>query len=227
MNRDLIIFGVGKIAEVAYYYAKEECGFNVCAFCVDKEYISDSSFHNLPVIPFEEIERRMPPDRYKMFVAVGYHDLNKLRERKCKEAQNKSYELVSLVSPASAIPKNVTYGWNCFIMPPSIIHPFVKLGNNVFVWSGAIVGHHSFIQDHCWLTSGCNIAGNVMMGTNTFVAINATVSHSVKIGVNCFLGANTLLTKDLADNLVVIAESSKPLRVNSSQFLKISNFSTI
>ena len=72
MNRDLIIFGVGKIAEVAYYYAKEECGFNVCAFSVDREYIIDSSFHGLPVIPFEEIEKRMPQTFYIYLVAFSF-----------------------------------------------------------------------------------------------------------------------------------------------------------
>ena len=99
--------------------------------------------------------------------------------------------------------------------------------NDVFVFSGAMVGHHSVIEDHCWLTSSCNIAGNVHIGANSFLAINATIGHSVSIGKNCFIGANTLITKDLEEEKVVIAESTKPIRLNSSQFLKMSKFSTL
>lgn len=227
MKKRLLIFGIGKIAEVVHYYASKECGFDVAAFCVNKQYLNTEDFQKLPVVSFETIESTHPPDKYDMFIAVGYHDLNKLREDKCKEAIGKGYQLVSVVSPLTNLPSNVEYGWNCFIMPPAIVHPCVQIKNNVFIWSGAMVGHHSVIEDNCWLTSCCNISGNVQMGANTFVAVNATVGHSAIIGKNCFLGANTLVTKNLEDGKVVIAESQKPLRLTSSQFLKLSNFSNL
>jgi sugar O-acyltransferase (sialic acid O-acetyltransferase NeuD family) len=227
MKKDLVIFGIGKIAEVVYYYAKEECGFNVVAFAVDEQFKNLETFNGLPVISFENVELQYPPAKYDMFVAVGYHDLNRLREIKCKESLGKGYHLVSVISPHANLPGNVVTGWNCFIMPPAIIHPCVQIHNNVFIWSGAMVAHHSVIGDNCWLTSCCNISGNVNMGANTFVAVNATVGHSVVIGKDCFLGANSLVTKNLEDEKVVIAESSKPLRLNSRQFLRMSSFSSL
>jgi UDP-3-O-[3-hydroxymyristoyl] glucosamine N-acyltransferase len=90
-----------------------------------------------------------------------------------------------------------------------------------------MVAHHSIIDDNCWLTSCCNISGNVHIGANTFVAVNATVGHSVIVGKNCFLGANSLLTKNLENDKVIISESSKPIRLTSSQFLRISSFSNL
>ncbi len=227
MKKDLVIFGIGKIAEVVFYYAKEECDFNIAAFCVDGQYKVNERFQGLPVVSFEEVATVYPPDKYDMFVAVGYHDLNKFRAKKCDEAIQKGYKLVSVISPQANVPSNVSTGWNCFIMPPALVHPCVQIKNNVFIFSGAMVAHHSLIEDHCWLTSCCNISGNVHIGANTFVAVNATVGHSVKIGKNCFLGANSLVTKDLEDDKVVIAESTKPIRLNSSQFLKMSNFSSL
>ena len=227
MKKGLIIFGIGKIAEVIFYYAKEECGLDVVAFCVDEGFITVTKFNNLPVVPFSDIVNEYPPEHFNMFIAIGYHDLNRLRETKCKEAIGRGYKLVSIISPKVQIPENVLTGWNCFIMPPALIHPCVNIKNNVFVWSGALIAHHSVIDDNCWLTSCCNISGNVHMGANTFVAVNATVGHSVDIGKNCFLGANSLVTKNLEDEKVVIAESSKPIRLNSTQFLRISSFSNL
>ena len=51
--------------------------------------------------------------------------------------------------------------------------------------------------------------------------------QGTSIGKNCFIGANALVTKNLEDEKVVIVESTKPIRLNSSQFLRISNFSNL
>lgn len=227
MKKKLIVFGIGKIAEVIFYYAKHECGFDVAAFCVDAKYKKEDLFQGLPVVSFDEVAKNYPAESNDMFIGIGYHDLNRIRETKCMEAKEKGYTLASIISPLANIPSNVTVGENCFIMPPAIIHPCVTIKNNVFVWSGTMIGHHSIIDDNCWLTSSCNISGNVHVGANTFLAVNATIGHSVSIGKNCFIGANALVTKNLEEEKVVIAESTKPIRLNSKQFLKMSNFSSL
>jgi sugar O-acyltransferase (sialic acid O-acetyltransferase NeuD family) len=225
--KDLIIFGNGKIADVVYYYAKNECNYNIVSFTVDQEFIDEKVFHGLPVIPFNKIKEHYSPDKFSMFIAIGYQDLNRLRESKYLAAKKLGYEIVSIISPESKLPSTVEYGENCFIMPPSIIHPEVKIGNNTFVWSGAMIGHHSAIGNNCWVTSCANISGVVKTGNNCFFAVNSTVGHGVNIGNECFLGANTLVTKNVADKKVVIDESSKIFRLESDQFLRFSKFSDL
>lgn len=215
------------MAEVISYYAEQECGYEIAAYTCDKEYIKQNSFLEKPLIAFEEIEKNYSPEHCDMFVALGYQDLNKLREKKCNDAIEKGYKLISVISPLANVPKNVKHGYNCFIMTPSVVHPCVNLGNNVFVWAGAMIGHHSQISNNVWLTSSANIGGNVHIGDNCFFAMNTTVSHGISIGSDCFLGANTLVTKNLESDKVVIAESSKPIKLSSEQFLKISGFSSL
>ncbi|HTF05137.1 MAG TPA: NeuD/PglB/VioB family sugar acetyltransferase [Bacteroidia bacterium] len=225
--KELVIFGVGKIADVVYYYAKNECGFTVAAFTADAAFATGNGFDGLPLVPFEELKAKYPPEKYDLFVAVGYHDMNRLRQQKCAEAIAMGYHLVSVVSPHSRVPSNVKVGANCFIMPPAIVHPCVTLGDNTFVWSGALVGHHSEVGANCWITSGSNIGGNVRIGENCFLAMNATIAHSVNTGAACFIGANALVTKHLTDKQVVIAENHKPIKLNSDQFLRLSKFSSL
>lgn len=224
MKKGLIIFGAGQIADVVYYYAKNECGFNVVAFAIDREFKTADFFHGLPVENFDDLETKYPPSEYDLFIALGYQELNKLREKKYNEAIKKGYNPVSVVSPKADLPSNVSYGKNCFIMPPAIIHPCVELGNNVFVWSGAMIGHHSRIGDNCWITSSANISGIVTTGKNCFFAVNATVANNVNIGDNCFLGSGTLVTKDMKDSEVVIEPSTPVFRLNSEQFLRVTRF---
>lgn len=227
MNKKLIIFGTGKIAEVVGYYAMQECDFEVAAFTVDREYMVGSEFCGRPVVPFDELMDHYPPSEYNGFVAVGYHNLNGLRAGMVSRLKEKGYGLVSVIPKTGALPGNVSIGENCFIMPPAIIHPFVSIGNNVFVWSGAMVGHHSLIGDNCWLTSTCNIGGNCRIGKNTFIAMDATIGHSVTIGQDCFIGSGTLTIKNLDDEKVVISEASKPIKVSTKQFLRFANFSDL
>ena len=90
-----------------------------------------------------------------------------------------------------------------------------------------MIGHHSTIGNDCWITSAANVSGNVTMGNNCFMAVNATLAHSITVGSEVFIGANALLTKSVDDGKVVIAESDKPIKLNSQQFLKFSNFSNL
>lgn len=225
--KDLIIFGNGKIADVIYYYAAAECNLNVVAFTVDKDYMGNGIFHGLPVVAFENVSSVYAPETHSMFVAIGYHDMNSLREKKYLEAKKMGYEIISVVSPNAKLPATVKYGENCFIMPPSLIHPEVEIGNNTFIWSGAMIGHHSRIGDNCWLTSCANISGVVKTGNNCFFAVNSTIGHGVTLGSRCFIGANSLITKKLGDNKVVIEEASKEFRLETDQFLRFSKFSDI
>lgn len=225
--KEIIIFGIGKIADVIQYYMREESGMPVKAFTVDRQFMEGNSFQGLPVIPFEEIQEAYPPESYDMFVAVGYQDMNRLRQQKMHDAEEKGYHLTSYVHPNSTIPGDLVHGKNCFIMNNVCIHPRVSIGEGVFVWSGAMIGHHSTVGNYNWFTSSANVGGNVTMGDNCFLAMNATVSHSVKLGNAIFLGANALVTKDLGDDKVVISESHKPIKLNTKQFLRMSGFSNL
>ena len=225
--KKLILFGNGKIADVVFYYFNNDSSYKVATFTCDRKFIASPQFNGLPVIAFEEIEERCPPSEYCMFIATGYQDLNSLRTKKYLAAKEKGYEIISFIHPQADVPKNVSIGENTIIMNNAVVQPSVKIGNNVFVWGGSVIGHHSVVGDNCWLTSSTNISGNVVIGKNCFFGINATLGHSITIGDNCFIGANALQVKNLADDKVVIAESSKVIKLSSKDFLRFSSFSEL
>ncbi len=225
--KPIVLFGTGKIAEVVHHFMVHEAGISVAAFTVDAAYVGDGKKEGRPVVDFNDVEKQFPPDKFDLFVALGYHDMNALRAKKIGEAKAKGFALPSFIHPQSGLPKGTTIGENCFIMRDVHIHPKVTIGNDVFVWSGAIIGHHTVLGDHGWFTSGANIAGACTIADHCFFAINSTVSHGVRIGRRCFIGANALVTKDMADEQVIIAQNDKPIRLNTDQFLRISAFSNI
>lgn len=223
--KPIVLFGVGKIADVVFHLFTQNSDRNVVACTVDRQYASAAKWNGLPVVAFEDLARTYPPETHDLFVALGYQDMNGLREAKCQLSREKGYTLASLIHPDSGLPSDCVYGDNCFVMNQVHVHPRVRFGNNVFVWSGSMVGHHSTIGDNCWLTSSANVSGVVSMGKNCFLAVNATVGHSVEIADHCFIGANALVVKSTKPGEVYVVESTKAFRLNSQQFLRMSNFS--
>lgn len=217
----VIVFGTGQTAEIAYHYLKHDSTYDVVAFTADKEYIKDKTFMKLPLIPFDKISKVYSPTQYKMFVALSYKNLNRLRADKYMQAKKKGYELVSYISSQSGIIGKIKTGDNCFILENQVIQPFSNIGNNVFIWGGVLIGHHSKIGDHTWITSETSIGGNTVIGPYCFIGMNATIGHMKLIGKNCFIGANTLITKDVPDNSVFIEKETKPYFLDSKKFLKI------
>ena len=225
--KPIVIFGVGKIADVIQYFMRKEDNLKVSAFTVHSKYMSESSFNGLPVVAYEEVFEKFPPQEYDMFVAVGYQDMNHLRRHIMDELKSKGYQLISFVHPNSGTPKDLLLGENCFVMNNVNIHPRVKLGKGIFVWSGAMIGHHSDIGDYTWVTSSANIGGNVTIGSNCFLAMNSNISHGLSIGNEVFMGSNVLVTQDLKNAATVIAENHKPIKFTSKQFLKFSKFKSL
>jgi sugar O-acyltransferase (sialic acid O-acetyltransferase NeuD family) len=223
--KPIVIFGAGKIAEVILYYFKHHSERSVVAVTVDDHFVTENSCFGLPLVSFESLEEKYSPDDYEMFVALGYQELNRFRALKCEEAQQKGYSLVSYVDPRVGLPLDCEIGDNCFIMQGALIHPRVKLGNNVFVWGGATVGHHTCVGSNCWLTSGCTVAGSVTVGENCFFAVNSSIAHGVRVGDDCFIGANALVNKCTGNMEVFLHEPTNLYRLNSKQFLRLSNFS--
>lgn len=222
--KKIAIFGAGKIARTIYSFLASDRRYEVTAFTCDADYIETDRVDGLPVLPFDrQQDGELDPTEVSLFVALGYQELNSLRTATVKRAKGAGYRLVSHVSPNAITADNLVYGENSIVMAGAIVQPGVELGNNVFVWGGASIGHDSRIGDNCWITSSANIAGDVRLGKNCFVGINATIGDGIEIGDNCIIGASTLVTRSLGDGTVVIHPSSEPYRLNSRQFLRMSN----
>jgi sugar O-acyltransferase (sialic acid O-acetyltransferase NeuD family) len=205
----IVIFGTGSFAQVAHFLFTNDSEHKVVAFTVHESHLKERQLVGLPVVPFESLDSSYPPDSYKMFVAVGYKGVNKVRASICSEARSKGYELASYLSSKCTY-WGESIGDNCFIFEDNTIQPFVKIGNNVVMWSGNHIGHHSTIGDHCFITSHVVISGHVKVGPYCFVGVNATTRDNITIGESCVIGAGALIMKSTGDKEVYVAKRTYP-----------------
>lgn len=217
----VVIFGAGKIADVAYFQLTNDSPHEIVAFTVDGTYLTQKEKYSLPVVPFEDVQSKYPPNDYKMFIAVGYQDLNRLRAQKYEEAKARGYELISYMSSQASNFGKVEIGDNCFILENAVIQPCSKVGNDVFFWSGNHLGHHASVGDHCYVAGQVVISGAALIGPYCFLGVNATIGHEVTIGGESFIGAGALVTKNVVPKSVYIVADTPKFRLDADSFLKL------
>jgi sugar O-acyltransferase (sialic acid O-acetyltransferase NeuD family) len=221
MKRKLIIFGSGEIAQLAEYYFRTDSDYEIVAFTVDRDFVSDEVFCGLPVVPFDEVEKRFSPDKHELFVALSYSKLNLVRKEKYLAAKLKGYRIARYVSSKATVLNDGQIGENCFVFEDNTIQPFVKIGNNVTLWSGNHIGHHSIIKDHTFIASHVVVSGGVEIGEQCFIGVNATLRDHIKIGDRCVVGAGTLILSDLAPEGLYIGKATERSELPSTGLKKI------
>jgi sugar O-acyltransferase (sialic acid O-acetyltransferase NeuD family) len=213
----LVIFGAGDIARLAHYYFTRDSEHEVAAFTVDQKYIKNESFLKLPLVAFEDVSKRYPPKEYKMFVAMSYAKMNKLRAEKYYQTKQLGYELVSYISSKCSFLTEHPVGENCAILEDNTIQPFVRIGNNVTLWSGNHIGHDAMIDDHCFLASHIVVSGHVHIHPYCFIGVNATLRNSITIARETLIGAGAVVMKDTVERGVYLPERAKLFAKSSSE----------
>ena len=219
--RDIIVFGVGQVSELADFYFKHDSEHAVKAFVVDAAFKKEDSFLGRPVVALEQAAHEFPPGGFAAFVAVGYSKLNAVRSEKAAALEAMGYDLTSYVSSRASIFPGTEPGPNAFILEDNTIQPFVRIGANVTLWSGNHIGHHSVIEDDVFLASQIVVSGNCRIGRRTFIGVNATLRDGVTVGERCVIGAGACILGDCADESVYPATRTEPSPVKSSRLRKI------
>jgi sugar O-acyltransferase (sialic acid O-acetyltransferase NeuD family) len=218
----LVIFGTGRGADVATRYFRDDSAHEIVAYSVDDAYADRKEFMGRPVIPFSRIEQEAPPAECRMFLPLGFQNMNALRASKYAEAKAKGYILESYVSSRVLAWQRPRFGENCFILEGNVFNYDVQVGNDVVLWSACHIGDLCVIEDHAWISSHAVLSGEVTIGANCFLGVNATVSNYVKVGPRSYIGANTLIAKDTPPDSVYVTKGTPQLEhIDSLRFLQM------
>lgn len=219
----VVVFGVGPIAELAHFYLTHDSPHDVVGFTVDSEYLRDSSFRGLPVVPFETLDERHAPDDVSLFLPISFKRMNHVRAERVASAKARGYELISYVSSRATTFPGFECGENCFILEDNTIQPFVRVGDDVILWSGNHVGHHSVIEDHVMVTSHVVISGGCTIEPHCFLGVNSTIRDETVIGRETLVGAGVTILHDTAPHSVYKVTDAEPAGFRSDQIRAISH----
>ena len=196
---NIIIFGVGETARLAYEYFAEQ-NIKVTGFVVNAEYITSNTFLGLPVISSEDLEKKYPPSEYKIFVAIAGGQLNYSRRRVFEYIKSKEYATISCISSKAIIGANTKIGENCFIMENVVIQSGASLGDDIIIWPNVYVSHLSKIDNHCYIAAGVTLGGNIIVGQNSYLGIGCSIADGIEIAEDNFITMGTVVRKSTHAN---------------------------
>lgn len=217
MRKKLIIIGTGLFPEVARCYFEELGGYDVVGYACHEQYKNGETIYGLPLYSIEALSDIHPPGSVHVFVAIGYKNMNKMRQKVYNEMKSRGYTCATFVHPGVKIWSSSSLGDNVFIFEDNTIQPFTKIGDNTILWSGNHVGHHSVIGDHCFISSHVVISGSCKVGNNVFIGVNSTIHDQVALADECIIGAGAIISKGTTLKGVYVPAPTKQFPKNSEE----------
>ncbi len=214
--QDIVIFGTGQIADVARVYIDAFGPGRVVGFTVDETYLDGDTHHGLPVVAWERLEARFPPDRVRLIGPLSYQRLNEFRRERHLEGRARGYSFASFIHPTV---QNLaeSIGENAFILENCIIQPFVRIGDGCILWTACHIGHHTTIDDHCFLSSQVGVASNVRIGANCLIGGQVGIDNALSIGAGSYIQSRAMIRRDLPAESVVRHAFDTPEKYSSAR----------
>ncbi len=181
-------------------------GYTVVAFVDDDE--NKKEFCGLPVIRFKQlVEKKLP-------CALGIGN-NKVRNKIYKNLKENRIDTISAVDPSAVIGSEVKIGEGTIVMPNVVINHSAIIGIGCIINSAAIIEHDCVIGDFVHISPNAALAGGVKVGSFSQVGIGSCVRQNIEIGKNTIVGAGSVVVKNIEDNLIVVGNPAKELRINN------------
>jgi sugar O-acyltransferase (sialic acid O-acetyltransferase NeuD family) len=168
----------------------------VAAFTVDSAYLKSDTFDGYPVVAFEDLADRFPPETHDIMLPLGYRRMNGFRQEYFEHARNMGYYPTSYVSSRASVWPDLIFGENVIIFEQVVVQSYASVGHNVMIRSGANIGHDSHLGDHSFVASGVVTGGYVNIGERCWIGLGAVLRNNIKIADRCFIGAGAVVTAD-------------------------------
>src|SRR3546814_9619623 len=88
--------------------------------------VCSSDLLGLPLVPFEALEDRFPPERYDLLIAIGPHQVNAPRAARFEEGRAKGYRFASYVASGARLWPDLEMGPGCMIFENAVVEPFSR-----------------------------------------------------------------------------------------------------
>jgi sugar O-acyltransferase (sialic acid O-acetyltransferase NeuD family) len=192
----VVIFGLEQLSSLAWYVLIQDSPYEVAGFTVDAAWCRTSSLHDLPIVPFDLLERCFPPDEYALLIPLGWTNCNGLRAAKYAEGKARGYAFATYVSSRAIVWLDLQIGENSMIYEGAIVQPFARVGNNCILRSGCHVSHNAVLADHVFMSAHAVVAGNAKIGERCFLGLNSTIRDGITVAPRCFVAAGAVVTAD-------------------------------
>src|SRR5262252_265426 len=159
MARDIVLAGNAITAQILYSYLGSDPRYRVVGITVDDEFVSSGSVGDLSSVPMSRVITAFPPNACRVIMAIGYNNLNKVRESVFGRLKGMGYTIETYIHPEARVHCQFPLGEGSVVLPGAVIEPHVTVGANAVVWCNVTLAHHCSVAEHCWIASGTVVSG--------------------------------------------------------------------
>jgi len=140
-----------------------------------------------------------------------------LRKQLAAEARAEGFlNFETLIDPTAVIASTARLGEGCVVNALAVIASHTTLSRFVQVNRSASIGHDVTLEAFATVGPGAVLTGFVEVGEGAFVGAGAVVRPRTTIGANSTVGAGAVVTRDVAENAIVVGNPARVVGENAS-----------
>lgn len=204
----LIIVGAGAFGREVLWLAQEASEpWDVLGFLDDNPDSHGSTVCDLPVLG--AIDRWREFDAH-LVVAVGPPRAKRAICERINESGPACF--ATLVHSSVQMSRHVSIGRGALICAGSILTTQIDIGDHVIVNLACTVGHDTVMKSYVTLAPMVAASSRVTMGEGAEVGMSTTLLPGISIGSGAMIGMGSVVTKDVAANMLVLGSPAKERR---------------
>ena len=213
--KNLIIFSPNDFGRLLKYYIDTDDSRKVVAFTATKDFVKQSKFCDLDVIPLEELKSIYPPEENDILIGIGNSKMNNNRKKIFEMCKDMGYDIASYIHSSSTVHTN-EIGEGNIILERCLIYPFSKIGRGNLLWDNVLITHDCEIGDFNTFASYSNLCGYVKIGSNCFFGRNSILKEHIKIANYTLVGAGSFIDFNTNEYDVAVPAKSYVLKNKKS-----------
>lgn len=216
----ILLAGNAVTANILSSYLRRDVRYDVVSCVVDDAFVERETVGDCPTVGLSDVQKACSPETHRIIMAMGYNDLNRVRESIFLRLKALGYGVETYVHPDARVYTDHALGEGAVVLPGAVIEPNARVGANTMVWSNVTLAHDSSVGDHCWVAAGTVLSGQATVLRNTFVGVGSTIVNKVVVGEYNIVGAGALISRDTKPHSVHLARSAEPFRYSSDDYVK-------
>ena len=213
--KNIVIFGNTDFARLLKYYISIDDDREVVAFTVNREYIKEESFCDLPLVAFEDVEDLYPPNEYEILIALGNSKMNDVRKTVYFNCKQKGYTIASYYHSSCSI-HTKDIGEGNILLENCLLYPYCKLGDGNLLWDHVLISHDCVVGDFNTFSSYADLCGYVQIGNNGYFGKHCILNDFMKVADYTLIGAGAYAKGDTKAYDVVVPARSVTLEHKKS-----------
>jgi UDP-perosamine 4-acetyltransferase len=213
----IVVIGAGAHSKVVIDTLRFHPQFEIVGYLDDAQKLQSKKVNGLLVLGTISQLQNLVKQKKIEGAIIGIGSTNMMaRDAVFKSSKKCGIKLVNAIHPTSIISKTTKIREGVFIAAGAIINPGTIINDNVVINTGSIIEHDNIIEENVYISSGVILSGRVTVKKGTFIGSGAVVIPEVTIGEDVTLGAGAVVIEDIPDNVVVVGNPAKVIKVKQS-----------